>query len=415
MKTALLSCILAVMLFFPASLAADAVFVPFGEADIKLYVVALDGVNGHGVGNITRMVDGVLVASRVNATYVRLSSYPPLTLGEVRINTNATVIRDWDRYREVVETSSNAIIVNAHGEIIPVPADYTKETWVDKIADAMANRNVTWMHTAGYPFYYYHHQESGEGEWKEEGFQRVMSHIGKNNVTCYPHGLSENEKIRINTATEDSLLHSWMYQNAFFVGLGKPLYGLDWNNSVIMCIWGVDYGHMPGAVIKFGNQTHNFGFYIHIGTNQTYDFDQVPTDRDFYRGYIGTAVAVWACAWRFAAEDAISQAEAAIVMAEKEGRTKGLDEANQLLQRAKKCFETRETEHLVPYKALSGWGNAVLRAMEAGEAAEKAVKPSFLETYALPIAVLGVTGAAMPIALVIRWKRHSKKKKDEAR
>jgi len=389
--------------------ASDAEIVPFGEVDVELYVVALDGVGAHGVGSVGRVVEGVL-ASRVNATYCRLSPYPPITLAEVKINTTATVIHDWSTYREVVERGSNIIIVNAHGETLPVPSGYTKELWADKIAEAMAYRNVTWVHTGGYPLYFYHHQESGEGEWREEGFQRLMSHIGKNNVTCHSHSwLSESTKIDMHNVAYELLSFYWYIHAAYKVNLGKPLYGPDWNNSIILCIWGVDYADMPGAVIKFGNQAHDFGIYVHIGTNKTYSLNNVPTDGDFYRGYMGAAAAIWACAWRFAAEHAILEAEAAIARAEMEGRTKGLDEARQLLRRAEKCFETRETEILDPYHAYWAWANTVLRAMEATETADKAVEPTFLETYAPQLIVLGVIGTVTPIAFVISRRKNSKR------
>jgi len=386
------------------------VIVPLGEVDIELYVVALDGVAGHGVGNISRTVEGVLSASHVNAAHCWLTPLFELKFGEIEIKANATVIHDWDAYKEVVETCSNSIIVNAHGETVPVPTGYTKEEWVDRIAEAMTYRNVTWVHTAGYPFYYYHDQAIGEGEWKEEGFQRLMSHIGKNNVTCHYTGIySSSHLYDMNLAADVSIFPDWSgLYNAQRVQIGKPLKSSDFKDVLILPIWGSEDDYMMGAIIKFANtlETRGFGFYVHIGTYKTYNSsalssDYPPTDSDYWRGFAGAAAAIWANAWRFAAEDAISEAEAAIAKAENEGRTKGLDEAKQLLQQAKSYFE------------MNHWITALLEAIEARSSADNVVKPSFVEGYVLPLTIFCVASAITATSLAIIWKRNSKKRGSE--
>lgn len=405
-----------VLIFFLLGSSVFAVeIVPFGEVDVTVYVISLDGVDGHGVGNMARMVEGILGASRVNATVSPLMMPFEWKFGEVEIDINVTVIHDWNDYEEIVEACSKAIIINAHGETVPVPSNHTKEEWVDKIAEAMAYRNVTWVHTAGYPFYYYYIQGYGEGEWGESGFQRLMSHIGKDNVTCnYPH--SEAMIYDMNIGTGYALLLDWSsVSNAGRVQVGKPLHGSELNNSLILPIWGVKDGYMSGAVINFGQTTkpYSYGFYVHIGANQTYTSDTTPTDADYWRGYVGAAAAIWSCTWRFAAEDAISDAKDEIARAETEGRTKGLDEARQLLQRAENCVETQgESEISYPYIAGNPWGTAILRAMESENVAAEAVTPSFVEAYAIPLTITGMAGLATAVSLVMRWRKNSKKESE---
>lgn len=400
------------------------VIVPFGEVDIRLYVIALDDVGGYGVGNVTRTVEGAFFASRRNVTRCLIRGPPPeWEFGEIKININVTVINGWDGYKEIVETCSKAIIVNAHGETIPVPAGYSKENWVDKIAEAMLQRSVTWVHTAGYPFYYYHHQQSGEGEWGGEGFKRLMSHIGKNNVTCgFIYPWMEKDLIDIHIGAEQELGRDWSaLANAVRVQIGKPLNGSQFKDRLVMSIWGVERGYITGAIIKFTNtfNTYNFGFYVHIGTYNTYDYkatssNDPPTDSDYYRGLAGAAAAIWARAWHLAAQNAILDAEASIAKAENEGRTKGLDNAKQLLQNAKNILTAENGklgDLLHQYYhiwASNSFGIVILRAYAARDAADNAVKPSFIEAHTLPLTILAI-GTITTTVMALIWKRDSKK------
>jgi len=60
---------------------------------------------------------------------------------------------------------------------------------------------------------------------------------------------------------------------------------------------------MAGVVIAFAKPSerfdpryhHGFGAYVHVGTNQTFDWNGNPTPRcDYWRGYAGVAAAIWA-------------------------------------------------------------------------------------------------------------------------
>ena len=375
---------------------------------VEVYVIALEHVAGHGVDNVSRVVDGVLSACQVDTLYYWTggwaSFYSPAS-SEIKINVNVTVVDGWDVYKAVVETSSRAIIVNAHGETVLVPSGYAKEDWADKIAEAMAYRNVTWVHTAGYPFYHYHQEESGEGEWGEEGFQRLMSHIGKNNVTCRP---PDSEKIWLSGDAKYTVMHGWYgIYDAYWVDRGKPLKASDFRDCLVATIWGAKEGYPPGAIIKFAkpDATPSFGFYVHVGAGQTYEYNgEMKTDRDFHGGYAGTAQAIYTFSFRLASEGAISDAEIAIAKAEAEGRTERLDKAIALLQEAKYWHGSCDAQ---------GYKEALIKANKAEEAADRAIKPSFLETYGSYLITSGVAGLTIASALLMRWRRNSRKRNEE--
>lgn len=399
-------CLSVLILSFSKCFVFGADIVTFGEVDINLYVVALDGVSAHGVGNMTNTVNGVLQAASVDTVHWVMEYMPTgfgtfdLTLGEIHLNVSASVINDWEAYKEVVETSSNTIIVNAHGETIPVPTGYTREDWVDKIAEAMAYRNVTWVHTAGYPFYYYHYQESGENEWGEEGFKRFMWHIGKNDVTCWPSG-SDTDPVYLNEDAEYTLMHGWFdVTQASMAERGRPLNASNFKDRCVAVIWGTKDDYMTGAITKFAkaDQSNSFGFYVHVGTRKTFASGGGETDGDYYRGYLSAAQAIYTSSFRMISDYAISQAEKAIDKAESEGRTHGIGEARQLLQQATEKYN------------LSNYVLVLEISTNANNAANNATQPSFIEAYALPLIILGITGIVTATSLVVRWRKNSRKR-----
>ena len=381
----------------------DSTYVSWGEVDVKVYVVALDGVSGQGVGNITDAVEGCLQACLVNASRTLLPPFINYVFGKLEFKTNVTVVRDWNAYKEIVENESNVIIVNVHGETVPVPAGYTGNAWVDRIAEAMLTRNVTWVHTAGYPFFYSYLQESGEALWGEDGFKQLMGHIGLENVTCWPVGYEE-DLIHMNTDAQYTIKEDWGdCHHAVNVERGRPLNGSDFGDRVAAAIWGVKAGCMPGGIIEFSapNQTSSSGFYVHVGTHKTYDSNIPPeeTDGDFSRSYVGTAQAIYTSSFKPVSERAFSAAEDAVFEAETEGRTKGLEEAEQLLQSARNDFDSYYYSYGVFY------------ANQAKEAAEAAEKPTFLESYGIPLAVLGVIGGVSACGLIFSETKKNKKKR----
>jgi hypothetical protein len=343
-----------------------------------------------------------LSACRVNASRCLLPPFFNYVFGKLEFRINVTVIHNWSAYREVVENESNVIVVNAHGETVPVPVGYTRDAWVDRIAEAMLTRNVTWVHTAGYPFFYAYLQGSGEDSWGEGGFKRLMGHIGLGNVTCWPVG-SEEDLIHMNDGAQYTIMEDWAgCYHAVNVERGKPLNGSDFGDRVVAAIWGVKAGCMPGGIIKFSefNQTSSSGFYVHVGTHKTYDGNIPPeeTDGDFSRTYVGAAQAIYTSSFKPVSERAISNAEDAVAEAETEGRTKGLEEARQLLQQARDDFDSYYYDYGVFY------------ANEAKGAAEATEKPTFLESYGMHLVALGVIGGVSACGLIVIVAKKNKKK-----
>lgn len=399
-------------------------YVRVGDVSLNVYVVCLDGVDAHGVKDISETVDGVHRAARIplhsfeqqyeeGIIWFRsgFSPDPIFTYYGVKVNVSVTVVGNWSVYREVVEEGSNSIIVNAHGETIPVPAGYTKEEWVGQIASAMAERNMTWVHTTWHPFYYYQPQGGLEEEWGEAGFKRLMSNMGKDNITCltrWGKHSSERDKTPLTFEADWTIGMVWSLGQADRVELGRALKASDFKNYTVMPIWGYTAAYLTGAVIKFArayNATTSFGFYVHVGTNQTFDCDGDPTPRcDMLRGYAGAAAAIWIASLRNVAEKHVLDARQAITKAENEGRTKGLDEALNLLREAESYFTGESGFH--------SYDSTIVLARMAKESAEKATEPSPTETYGLQVIVVGATTAAAAVAgtIIIVRKRNSKRK-----
>jgi hypothetical protein len=397
-----------------------------GQADLKVYIIDLN-VNGHGVGNLSETVQGAADASTLRPPYDSVYSllnsayFGSYAMAAVKMHVNVTVVRDWDAYRQVVETGEDVIVVNAHGETLPVPANLTYDDWVDTVADAMTNRQVTWVHTAGYPFSYAWYQgANSETATGETGLKLLMSHIGLDNVTCSYD--NTNDFVGLNGYVSQNWATSWpLISEASEAERGRPLSVSDFKNYTVLPIWytGLQPGDwMTGAVIDFVKPSNRvsglFGAYVHIGTYATYEplGDQFnPTDGDYLRGYIGAAVALGYDAWRVAAEQAVSSAQAAVAAAEREGRTSGLDDAKQLLQRVETCIETRgQSEDQSQYSFGNYWGSAGLLAADAESAAEKATEPSLLAALQ-PLMIIGLPGWIAAAGLGMIERRHYKRKR----
>jgi hypothetical protein len=413
--------------------------------DLQVFVVVLDGVGHHGVNS----TDSILRAaydtrSKLNESWygldygesfcIQSEIWPPLLLPEpgifhgIRVNIDIKEVNDWAFYETVVKHVPNAIVINAHGETLPVPSGYTWQGWIDEIAEAMLFRNLTWVHTAGYPFHYAWHQDSGEVFLNETGFQQLMNHIGKPNITCGPE---RPEEELVDESMDNPLIGSSLeVAHNYQVSLGRPLKISDFEEWQIKQAWGVEY--FPIATVRFTSsqeETEHFGFYVHIGAYNTYDEVGVPTtyEPDYVRGRIGVSLALWFVAGRTVAWETISNAEKAIAKAEAEGRTKisnfefrwvfneylndifrnrneTIGDAKTLLENARRLYS--RSWYLGPFMAFPC-------AMLAEDAAASAFKPSFTEMYGIAIlatcAVAAGTGIIGAGGLYIRRKRNHTK------
>jgi hypothetical protein len=398
------------------ALQLDFTYVRVGDVDVDVFVVCLEGVNSSGVKNMSDVVDGVREATIISAEdgiiWYRSGFDDALTFHGVKVNVSIAVIRDWNTYRTLIEEGSNSIVVNAHGMTVPIPAGYSREQWVDQIASAMSDRNVTWVHVGWHPFYYTQQEGGVEELWGPDGFKVLMANIGKGNVDCNPTQLETNP-VQITDDADSTLLGAWLgFSNVAKVEHGRPLKASDFKNYTVMPLWGPEDETLTGAVIKFApafNATSSFGFYVHVGTNQTFTEDiELTTPCEHWRGYAGTAAAVWTVAMRKLAEERLPEAVQAVAEAETDGRTKGLDEALSLLREAESFYSGDNERYFHGYDATADL------AIQAREAAERAVKPAFMETYGLQIAALAaVAGTAAAGGTFIIHRANSKKKEEK--
>ena len=282
-----------------------------GRADV--YIICLIGVGGWCVNSPARVRDGAIRAiSKIDSgqtgadndniprVHPQSGNLPPF------YSISYEVVTDWWTYKDIIENRQEAIVVNTHGEALPVPSGYTSEGWVDKIADAMLHRRISWVHTSGYPFYRFWLQDaSSSQEWGVAGFKFLMAHIDKPNVECWSP--NEVEKPEINDGV-GNLFVGWteLSFHLHYVLDSRPLKCSDFNNLWVLRTHGGNptppqEGYFPCAVVAFAkaNQRldptseYGFGCYVHVGTFQTYDPGYYPNERDYWQGYLGCAMAVW--------------------------------------------------------------------------------------------------------------------------
>jgi len=362
-------------------------------SSLKVYVVALNDVATYRVENLSEVVEGVFEAAAVNKTSVSLGEDGWM---EVEFHVVSDVVTEWVGYKVLIEFGADVIIVNAHGEYLPVPAGYSKEEWVGKIADAMLNRQMTWVHVGGYPFYHVQYQNGEIETWGEKGFQELMSYVGKSNVDCRaPASLYYADL----SGAASYLDISWGLGSVRYAMTNAPLKRNDFKDLLIFDIYSIgpidDVIYFPGAVIRFSlpNQTSNFGFYVHLGTWQFahFPYKEDTENIDFYMGYVATAAAIWSevgfstyMLYHCVPED--------IETANATGRTEGLDQAESLLQQAIAAYEQGK------YKT------AIALAYQAREVARSAVKPiDYLVVYGPYAFIFGIVG--LVVFQVLREER----------
>ena len=372
-----------------------------GIHSLDVYVVSLDGVGNFRTSNRLMLVDGALQACSIHELKVFLDFHVSAV---VNVSIRAYVIASWEAYRMLVEWGKNVIIVNAHDEYLPVPEGYTKEEWTEKIADFMLNRWGTWTHTGGYPFYHVWYQNGATEEWGEQGFKALMSHIGKENVTCHPPPPKNQPQVAV--FVHEELERNWHLNGACLgywceSALSNPIDLDDFKENCMGKIYGFGR-YAPGAIIRFSQNrsTFNFGTYIHLSPWEFNSVNGNPLPAEPAMGGISTAAAIWADIG-----EAISKiyksytfgegAVVAIQRAKEKGRTAGLNQAEELLKSAIDGCKNRN------YKM------AISRAEQAKLAAQKATEPNNLSQI---IAAIGIIIVAVSIGTYYKINRRKSNK-----
>jgi len=307
------------------------IFVPFavilpeakassGEADV--YILELSSVPAEADGvaiNQTQVQMGAINACLPNGPTINLNLpavHPEANGYNPYYQATAEVVTTWTEYEQIVLSSVGKIIVNTHGDYLPVPSDYNKRAWVDTIAEAMATRRLSWVHCGGYTFYeVYDENGTNEGNWTETvngavlgaGFDQLMSHIGiqNANITTPPGaGIGGGTAAEVGIDTTQEPATDW-------AGLGggiseyveNPLREdqfLNRVNSTFFHPWPGKDGqiYMPGGVVSFAEtnvrnaSAQGAGVYVHLGVGGE-------SSSDYWNGYIGTAAALLPECWTF--------------------------------------------------------------------------------------------------------------------
>ena len=278
----------------------------------KVYIICLSDVptNDSWVDNPQTVKNGAIDACMLQGQYIegnlprahpkRDVDYPPY------YEATPCVVTSWSQYASIITSYSGVIVVNTHGQYLPIPSSYenNKTGWVDQIADAMLKRRVTWVHVGGYPFSLIKYQGEGVETWGEDGFKYLMTHINKSDVNLSPSPYSEYDNATTLLGDQQIGLN-WFDGNDepitryHYATLGRPLKKDDFKEYLILPIFEFA-DRWTGAVITFAKAGARYttgygcGAYVHIGARYLYRIGGSQLDADYGRGFIGTAAALWA-------------------------------------------------------------------------------------------------------------------------
>ena len=390
-------------------LVSDSVF------PLKVYVLNLPGVGNYRFSNHSDLIDGVRSAIEISNEQSQVKEFkfylgfPGDFAAKLNVNISCIMVENWTTYRTVIESESNAIVVNTYDEFLPVPDGYLKEAWADRIADFMLNRWGTWVHAGGYPFYRVCFQNGTQAEWGEAGFQRLMSHIGKGNATCYPPNGSPGWEAG---SYDSRTIHSYLDIGfdlwpdwAMDCMPGYPLNYGDFGNLNLFWMFTGGFTSDAGfhAAIRFSpnSTSSNFGVYVHLGT---WKFHGYPPSQEnarpaAYAGFLATAVAIYvdySSLCKLYGNEGNSASEA-ILKAQNEGRTVGLANALTLFEDALNAYAKGE------YKMADSY------ATRATTAAQNATAP-LASPFPVTVSVLTMTVFGSGAGAHYYWSKRRRRK-----
>jgi hypothetical protein len=301
--------------------------VEVGKADnasATVYIICLSGVSGTtfngGSINPAQTANGAVAACTYNSVIGSglPNVHPAFGMTPPFYSVSYQVVTGWSTYQNIIQTGTDCIVVNTHGQILPVPTGFTATAWIQQIGNAMLTRGLTWVHTSGYPFsqmWYEGASAPDPTNWAPAGFQTLMALIGLGSATCsVPPGGSNTGLAPLDPAASSTLgainggNSGWVTSSVANAQTGCPLSSSLFQGYLALPIWdqtvsGTTY--YTGAVISFvnanqrykGGNQQPFGAYVHISTDLT--FGSAPSyapplyGSDYERGYIGTAAALW--------------------------------------------------------------------------------------------------------------------------
>ena len=258
-----------------------------------VYIVMIPDVPTCYVSDMEAVRRGVETACMVTPL-VHLDTWKGLTYLEVvDIPTYQYIIEHPENVRPPgFHGETGIIVVNAHGEVFPVPTGYTWDQWIDTISLAVQTKGVTWVQVAGWPFYYYSSGSSTKTQVGSSGFQRFLQRIlGSNTIDCLPN--QEGYAVPLQGGYDNRL---WGY-GLIDGGLheGRPL-KIDSSTNIadLLDVMGYRSGgieYLTLGLIGFAYPNQNVtpdqqvGYYVHNGGNWD--------DNDYNKGKYSMAVAAW--------------------------------------------------------------------------------------------------------------------------
>lgn len=284
----------------------------------KVYIICLSDVptNDSWVDNPQTVKNGAINACVLQGQYIEgnLPRAHPSSDADYPPYYEATpyVVTSWSQYESIITSYSGVIVVNTHGQYLPIPSSYenNKTGWVDQIADAMLYRRVTWVQVGGYPFSLIKYQGGGVETWDDDGFKHLMAHINKDDVNLSSSPYSEYDNATMLLGDQQIGLN-WYDGNEMpityyhYATLGCALKKDNFKDYLILPIFEFA-DRWTGAVIAFAKAGARYttgcgcGAYVHIGARYLYTIQGRPLDADYGRGFIGTAAALWAECMGFA-------------------------------------------------------------------------------------------------------------------
>ncbi len=229
-------------------------------------------------------------------------------------SSTSRIVSDWDTYKDLVLNQVGAIILNTHGEALPVPCGYSWDSWIGVIANAMSLRRLTWINVGGYPFYYAIYGElpcaAQLVTLGEQGFRTLLAPVlgsSASAITLFPPAGLLNGGI---TGVAESNLRNAGWKDLKYVdsvAAYRVLKASDFQDIAILPLYSSQTGICPscenyweGAVLAFARTnmrfdpdlSSGFGTFVHLATTQTYSDSNSPTDANYYQGYAAVSAAL---------------------------------------------------------------------------------------------------------------------------
>jgi hypothetical protein len=358
-------------------------------------VLDLGGVDT-GVGNVTQVKAGIAdaVVDRILTSGSRLSA---------NVTFQLSTVTAWSQYSHLVADDSNFVLVNLHGQYLPVPAGYNSSVWLNTVLNAISVRSVAWVHLGGYPLHWAWAEDGSNVDLGSQGFQLLAETGLWTNAVIGPPNPGWS------VAALDPV---------FCCG-SSPWLDNSWLNNKVPYSGDIAYA-------KLGNyslitQQGTFGFYPYLyevadNTHRLYsaggngfiygsnlqsvgsfvDFDPaalLTTDNtisriplDYAKGFLGTLLALYPLIANPLYE--MNSASQQISNERSSGKTSGLDTAQNLF-----------AQSMSEYQAGHQFPSLVL-AEQAYSAAQEATTPFLTQAYPYLALFGGIVGIALIFTLV---------------